>query len=362
MNRQHPQAGAGNARQTQRFDATNPTLREASIASAAAILAGGGLVAFPTETVYGLGANAFNEKAIRSIFAAKGRPADNPLIVHVSAFEEAFPLVHDVPETAHVLARELWPGPLTLVLPAKAVLPPVVTAGLDTVGIRVPGHEIARDLIAKAGVPVAAPSANASGSPSPTTADHVLNDLDGRIDAVLDGGPCRVGVESTVVDLSGPIPVVLRPGGVPAEELLRLAPNIVIPPVGGSTVEGVPKAPGMKYRHYAPATRLLLVEGEPQRVVDVIHREIASWQARGNKVAVLAAREHAAYFRADVVSILASRRSPEEAAHNLFGALRDLDHSGVDVILVEGLDSSGIGRAVMNRLWKASGGEIIHAR
>lgn len=361
MDKKQFKGGTG-LRTTVWLDATNHDGSEEAIARAASILARGGLVAFPTETVYGLGANALDEAAVRSIFAAKGRPADNPLIVHVSKFEEAVPLVQSVPEPAHRLAAAFWPGPLTLVLPAKGVLPPVVTAGLDTVGIRVPEHDVARELIRRASVPVAAPSANASGSPSPTRAEHVRDDLDGRIDAILDGGPCRVGLESTVVDVTGPIPVVLRPGGIPAEALLRLVPEIIIPPVGGSAVEGVPRAPGMKYRHYAPATRLLLVEGEPDRVVGVIRREIASWQARGHRVAVLATREHAGSFQADVVRVLASRRSPEEAAHNLFAALRDLDQSGTDVILVEGMEDAGVGQAVMNRLWKASGGEIIHAR
>lgn len=350
------------------FDVRDLQSRKEAIAMAAAILQKGGLVAFPTETVYGLGANALNEKAVKSIFAAKGRPADNPLIVHISNWEEALPLVSNFPETARLLADKFWPGPLTMVLPVSAAVPKIVTAGLDTVGIRLPANEYARDLIRAAGVPVAAPSANVSGSPSPTTAEHVYHDLAGKIDLILDGGSCEVGVESTVLDLVGPVPVVLRPGGTPAEDLRCFLPDLVVPALDVAETEGIPRAPGMKYRHYAPQARLLLVAGAADaadaadKVAATIRKEIASWQARGSKVAVLASKENAAGYKADVVIVLGERERPQEAAQHLFAALRELDDSGVDIILAESTEQTGLGYAVMNRLWKASGGDIIHAR
>jgi len=344
------------------LDVKDPQNRKEAIARAAAILHSGGLVAFPTETVYGLGANALNEKAVKSIFAAKGRPADNPLIVHISNWEEALPLVSNFPETAQLLADKFWPGPLTMVLPVSATVPKIVTAGLDTVGIRLPANDYARELIRAAGVPIAAPSANVSGSPSPTSAEHVYHDLAGKIDLILDGGSCEVGVESTVLDLAGTVPVVLRPGGTPAEDLLHYLPNLVVPGLNVAEIEGIPRAPGMKYRHYAPKARLLLVAGEADKVAEAIRKEIASWQARGSKVAVLASRENAAGYKADIVVVLGERERPQEAAQHLFAALRELDDSGVDIILAESTEQVGLGYAVMNRLWKASGGDVIHAR
>jgi L-threonylcarbamoyladenylate synthase len=344
------------------LDVKDPQNRKEAIATAAAILQKGGLVAFPTETVYGLGANALNEKAVKSIFAAKGRPADNPLIVHISDREEVLPLVSSFSMTARLLAEKFWPGPLTMVLPVSDAVPKIVTAGLDTVGIRLPANDYARELISAAGVPVAAPSANVSGSPSPTSAEHVYHDLAGKIDLILDGGSCEVGVESTVLDLVGPVPVVLRPGGTPAEDLLCYLPDLVVPGLDVAEVEGIPRAPGMKYRHYAPQARLLLVAGAPEKVAATIRKEIASWQARGSKVAVLASRENAAGYKADVVVVLGGRERPQEAAQHLFAALRELDDSGADIILAESTDQSGLGYAVMNRLWKASGGDIIQAR
>ena len=344
------------------LDVKDPQNRKEAIATAAAILQKGGLVAFPTETVYGLGANALNEKAVKSIFAAKGRPADNPLIVHISDREEVLPLVSSFSMTARLLAEKFWPGPLTMVLPVSDAVPKIVTAGLDTVGIRLPANDYARELISAAGVPVAAPSANVSGSPSPTSAEHVYHDLAGKIDLILDGGSCEVGVESTVLDLVGPVPVVLRPGGTTAEDLLCYLPDLVVPGLDVAEVEGIPRAPGMKYRHYAPQARLLLVAGAPEKVAATIRKEIASWQARGSKVAVLASRENAAGYKADVVVVLGGRERPQEAAQHLFAALRELDDSGADIILAESTDQSGLGYAVMNRLWKASGGDIIQAR
>lgn len=352
---------AGGARQTLRLTATDPAGLDVAIETAARILAGGGLVAFPTETVYGLGADALNDKAVRSIFEAKGRPADNPLIVHVGRFEDVAPLVRSLPDKARELARLFWPGPLTMVLPASPALPRVVTAGLDTVGVRLPAHEVARRLILKSGVPVAAPSANVSGSPSPTRAEHVWHDLNGRIDAVLDGGPCEVGIESTVLDLSGEVPVILRPGGVAPDDLQRVLPDLVVPPFEGVESDDVPRAPGMKYRHYAPKARMLLVEGQEGPVVAEMHRQIDSWRARGHCVGVLASDEHAPHYDANVVRVLAPRNEPAEAARNLFALLREMDERGADVILVEAVDREGIGFAVMNRLWKAASGGIIHA-
>ena len=344
------------------LDVKDPHSRGDAISKAATILQNGGLVAFPTETVYGLGANALNEKAVKSIFAAKGRPADNPLMVHISTWEEALPLVSSFPEIARLLAEKFWPGPLTMVLPVSSAVPKVVTAGLDTVGIRLPANEYAREMIRTAGVPVAAPSANVSGSPSPTSAEHVYHDLAGKIDLILDGGSCEVGVESTVLDLAGPVPVILRPGGTPVEELLKYLPDLIVPGLEIAETEGVPRAPGMKYRHYAPKAKLLLVVGEVDKVAAAIRKEIASWQARRSKVAVLASKENAAQYKADIVIVLGERERPQEAAQHLFAALRELDDSGANIILAECTEQAGLGYAVMNRLWKASGGDIIRAR
>ncbi|RKO65619.1 L-threonylcarbamoyladenylate synthase [Desulfofundulus salinus] len=335
------------------------------MARAGLILRQGGLVAFPTETVYGLGANALDALAVARIFEAKGRPQDNPLIVHVADRETVGRLACRVPASAGKLMDAFWPGPLTLVLPAADTIPRQVTAGLDSVGIRMPAHPVALALIAAAGVPVAAPSANLSGRPSPTTAEHVLQDLNGRIEVILDGGPAGVGLESTVLDLTGDVPVILRPGGITREELekvigeVRVDPGIDgVPDRGSPAGEFRPRSPGMKYRHYAPRAPLVLVEGEPERVAARLKGLAESYLSRGWRVGILATAETAGEYKEGQVVVAGWRKDPATIASRLFGALRRFDELGVDIILAEGIEPRGMGLAVMNRLRRAADNRI----
>ncbi|WP_027717608.1 L-threonylcarbamoyladenylate synthase [Desulfovirgula thermocuniculi] len=335
------------------------------LARAGKILRRGGLVAFPTETVYGLGASALDPRAVARIFEVKGRPQDNPLIVHVAGPGEVAGLVEgEVPPQASLLIKLFWPGPLTLVLPAAPHLPPQVTAGLPTVALRMPAHPVALGLIAAAGVPVAAPSANLSGRPSPTTAQHVLEDLGGRIEAVLDAGPAAIGLESTVLDLTGPVPLILRPGGITPEELAEVLGEVRLAPGAGGEPCALPRprSPGMKYRHYAPRAPLLLVEGDPQRVAGRIAELARGYLARGKAVGILAYEETAPLYRLPEgrvsLVVAGSRDNPRAVAAALFGALRRLDALGVDVILAEGMEPRGVGLAVMNRLRRAAGENV----
>ncbi|AKX95253.1 threonylcarbamoyl-AMP synthase [Moorella thermoacetica] len=344
----------------------NPLVPELhKIRLAAKILARGGVVAFPTETVYGLGANALDGRAVRRIFRAKGRPADNPLIVHIASFQDVQDLVAYLPPRATLLMQRFWPGPLTLIMPRSDLIPDEVTAGLDTVGLRMPSHPVAQALIRATRLPIAAPSANTSGRPSPTTGQHVLRDLRGKIDAVIDGGPSTVGVESTVLDLTSPVPTILRPGGITYEELQAVLGKVAIDPaVKGQQVEH-PKAPGMKYKHYAPAGEVFLVTGDLERVVARVRALVAAWQRRGRRVAVLATSETAPFYqdepRPDYLEVLGSRRQPETIAANLFGALRNCDRHHADIILAETVKEEGIGLAIMNRLRKSAANRIIRA-
>jgi len=343
------------------------------IAGAAAVLLNGGLVAFPTETVYGLGANALDPRAVSRIFEAKGRPADNPLIVHVAAPEDTRALVAgSLPGAAERLMEAFWPGPLTLVLPAAAWVPPQVTAGLSTVALRMPGHPVALALIRAAGVPVAAPSANTSGRPSPTMADHVMDDLRGRIEIVLDGGPCGLGLESTVLDLTGETPVILRPGGVTPRDITRLLGRVEVdpaadgpaaslpPPAAGADNADGPRSPGMKYTHYAPRAPLFLFEGRPELVAAKILAAARDHAAAGRRVGILTCAGRDDYRQAGEMVLAAGRREePASVAAGLYAALRKFDESGVDVILAEGLDGGGVALAVRNRLRRAAGGRVV---
>jgi len=330
------------------------SLDERKIKVAARLILRGKLVAFPTETVYGLGADALNEKAVRRIFDAKGRPADNPLIVHIADFNDLKKLAREIPEEAKLLAERFWPGPLTLVLPKGKDVPPVVTGGLDTVAVRMPAHPIALALI-RSSKPVAAPSANVSGKPSPTLAEHVVDDFYGKIEAIIDGGPTPVGVESTVIDLTSGRPMLLRPGGLPLEEIEKvIGPVEVHPAVKGKAVD-LAKAPGMKYRHYSPSVPVIVVEGPRERVREKIGELVEKYRSKGYRVGVMATEE----FPADEFFHLGE--TVEEVAKNLFRALRELDRRGVDVIIAEGVDERGLGLAVMNRLRKASGYRIVRA-
>ncbi len=328
------------------------------IKEAAQIIKKGGLVAFPTETVYGLGANALNDEAVRSIYKAKGRPSDNPLIVHVSSIEQVYHLASEVSLLARRVMEVFWPGPLTVVLPCKDTVSKTVTGGLDTVAIRMPKHKVALTLIGTAQLPIAAPSANTSGKPSPTEAEHVLADLAGRIDAVIDGGSAKVGLESTVLDLTSDPPVILRPGGVSKEELEAVLGHLGV----DSAIEGdgseIPRAPGMKYRHYSPAAPLILIEDGPLSIMaDVIKELAADYVKRGKRVALLISDEMYPLIQ-DIDKVetttLGSRNQLEDIAGGLFGGLRRLDLAHPDVILAEGYSKQGIGLAIMNRLKKAA--------
>ena len=328
---------------------------ERGLRVAAGLIRNGKLVAFPTETVYGLGASALDETAARRIFEAKGRPPDNPLIAHIAGMEWLEDLAREIPDTAWKLAERFWPGPLTLVLPAKETVPRVTTGGLDTVAVRMPAHPIALELIRMSGLPVAAPSANISGKPSPTDAEHVVDDFYGRIECIIDGGPTPLGVESTVIDLTGEKPLLLRPGGLPREDIKRVVGEVEIHPAVRGEVVDVAKAPGMKYRHYAPRAEVVVVEGDRTAVDKKIDELIAEFRGKGLKVGVMAMDEH----EADAFFHLG--KTSEEAARNLFRALRELDRAGVDVIIAQGVEEKGLGLAVMNRLRKAAGFKIIRA-
>lgn len=343
-------------------EAKDPKKAQQGIRQAADIIRRGGLVAFPTETVYGLGASAFLGPAVERIFLAKGRPGDNPLIVHIAREDALKDLVSSLPSTVPLLAKKFWPGPLTLVLPKGPRVPPEVTAGLDTVAVRMPRHPVALALIREAGLPIAAPSANLSGRPSPTTAEHVLEDLAGRIQLLLDGGPCPVGLESTVLDLTGEVPMLLRPGGVTLEQLQETLGEVRVLDSRKLKEGKTPPSPGLKYRHYAPRAPMFLVEGEPSRVVKEIQKICRENRLKGRRVGLLVAEENREQFRAEAVEVLGLRRSPEEMAARLFDSLRRLDASGVDLILAETYEETGMGMALMNRLRRAASGRVIKAR
>lgn len=336
-------------------------VKDAELSEAAQILRESGLAAFPTETVYGLGANALNEEAAKKIYAAKGRPSDNPLIVHISCMEELPALVARVPEAAEKLAAAYWPGPLTMIFPKSARVPYGTTGGLDTVAVRMPSDPVANRLIRLAGVPVAAPSANTSGRPSPTRAEHVLQDMDGRIEIILDGGPVGIGVESTIVDVSGGVPTLLRPGAVTMEMLRETLGRVDIDPaIQGPPKEGLrPKAPGMKYRHYAPRAAMTLVEGEPERAAAKMRELAAAELAAGKKVGIICTEETRGRFDAGIVRSVGVRAHEETIAHNLFAVLREFDDLGVDVIFSESFAADHLGLAIMNRLDKAAGYHIL---
>jgi L-threonylcarbamoyladenylate synthase len=334
------------------------------IRKAAKIIKNGGLVAFPTETVYGLGADALNAEAVLALFKAKRRPLDNPPIVHVGKFEDVCKLARAIPAKAEILMKTFWPGPLTLVFKRSSIVPDVTVAGLDTIAVRMPKHNVALALIKESGCPIAAPSANLAGRPSPTTAEHVLEDLGGRIDAVLDAGPTRIGVESTVLDMTVDPPQILRPGGTPREALEAVLGRVELHPVAIAEKKlPVEKArsPGMKHRHYAPKAKLIVVEGELSATVKKVMELVNRYRKRNVKVGVLATDETANLYEADVVKSLGSRSRLDVIAKNLFRLLREFDAQGVDVIIAEGVPTEGLGLAVMNRLRKASGYRIVKA-
>ena len=334
-------------------------LTKEELAEAAAILREGGLVGIPTETVYGLGANGLNEQAVKNIFAAKGRPQDNPLILHIPDVSWLERYCKDIPLTAYQLAEAYWPGPMTMILYHKELVPDAVTAGLDTVGMRCPAHKLCRDIIAAAGVPVAAPSGNTSGRPSPTTAQHMLEDMDGKIEAIVDGGPCAVGVESTIIDLTCKPPRLLRPGGITLEQLRAVLGEVDVDPAVTRLMGAgeKPRAPGMKYRHYAPKAPVTVVTGDPKKSAEYIAAHAQSEDG------IICFDEFLPLFTgrssARPVMDLGPAGDKEEQARHIFDALRSFDHTSVPAIWAQCPDTSGIGLAIANRLNKAAGFHII---
>ena len=373
-------------------------IKDEELKEAAGILRSGGLVAFPTETVYGLGGNALDEDAAGKIYAAKGRPSDNPLIAHVSCMEEVAPLVKEIPEAGRKLMEAFWPGPLTMIFPKSEKVPYGTTGGLDTVAIRMPDDPVANRLIALAGVPVAAPSANTSGRPSPTTADHVWQDMNGRIDMIIDGGPVGIGVESTIVDVSSAVPAVLRPGAITMEMLEEVLGEVSVDPaiLGPLSADVRPKAPGMKYKHYAPKADLTLVEpgtgtereSGAEQVTGAEQKTGADWNTgaapetgldetqlqamirkvrelsrekieAGYKVGVICTDESRGCYTDGEVRSIGARKSQASVAHNLYALLREFDDLGVDYIFSESFPKDHLGQAIMNRLSKAAGYKIV---
>ncbi|NLC18725.1 MAG: threonylcarbamoyl-AMP synthase [Clostridiales bacterium] len=337
-------------------------LTKESFKEAADIIRSGGLVAFPTETVYGLGANALDDTAAVKIYKAKGRPSDNPLIVHISNVKDMEELALDIPDIAYRLAEVFWPGPLTMILKKKACVPYATTGGLDTVGIRLPANRIARFLISEAQTFIAAPSANLSGKPSPTMAEHVYKDLNGRIDMIIDGGKAVYGLESTIVDLTGELPVILRPGCITDRMLESVAGRVELDPaiLQKTPMEGLrPKAPGMKYRHYAPEGKLIIYEGNIDRVIAVINLEVEKKLEEGHRAGVIATDESLRLYSCGIVKSVGSRRDETSIAAGLYKVLREFDEAHVDYIYSESFADNSLGQAIMNRLLKAAGYSVV---
>ena len=332
------------------------------ITEAGSILKDGGLVAFPTETVYGLGGNALDEQAAEKIYAAKGRPSDNPLIVHIAEFEALNKIAAEIPEEAKMLADAFWPGPLTMIFQKTDLVPMGTTGGLNTVAVRMPDHPVALALIRAAGGYIAAPSANTSGRPSPTKAEHVIEDMDGKIEMIIDGGAVGIGVESTIVDVSGEIPTLLRPGAITIEMLRETLGQVDIDPVILGPISGdiKPKAPGMKYRHYAPKADMTLVEGDMDKVVAYINEQTKKAEAEGKKVGIICTEESQDMYQGGNLEVIGSREHEETVAHNLFAVLRDFDARKVDCIFSESFSKDQLGQAIMNRLCKAAGYHIVN--
>ncbi|MBE5064120.1 threonylcarbamoyl-AMP synthase [Lachnospiraceae bacterium DSM 108991] len=331
------------------------------INAAGQILKQGGLVAFPTETVYGLGANALDEEAARKTYAAKGRPSDNPLIVHIASLEDLYPITKKVPEKAVALAEKFWPGPLTMIFEKSELVPHGTTGGLETVAVRMPDNEVALALIRAGGGYVSGPSANKSGRPSPTMARHVLDDLEGRIDMILDGGPVHIGVESTIVDMTVEPPMILRPGAVTKEMLEETVGEVTVDhTILTADAKTPPKAPGMKYRHYAPRAEMTVVEGPLEKVVDKIGELAAARENEGHRVGIIATQETMGRYDHENVKCIGTREDESTVAANLYAILREFDDDGTEYIYSEAFASDGIGSAVMNRLLKAAGHHVIN--
>ena len=330
------------------------------IEEAARVIKSGGIVAFPTETVYGLGANALEEEAVKKIFIAKGRPQDNPLIVHVCS-KDISNLVKKVPKVAQELINKFWPGPLTIILEKKDIIPNMTSADLDTIGIRMPNSEIALKLIELSDRPIAAPSANISGRPSPTEVERCIDDLDGRVDYIIGGESSDIGVESTIIDCTVNPPLILRPGGITLEMLREIDSNIDIDKALKSkpSADLKPKAPGMKYRHYAPKAHLKIIRGKNEKTIEIIREMLENYIEKNSEVAVLTTDENLNRFDKGNIISLGSEKDLNQIAKNLFEALRKCDDLGVQYILCQGFEEKGVGVAIMNRLSKAAGYDII---
>lgn len=331
-----------------------------AIDECAGIIRKGGIVAFPTETVYGLGGNALDAAVSKKIYAAKGRPSDNPLIVHICDIKDLYEVAENVTDAAVKLAEKFWPGPLTIILKKKSILPDETTGGLDTVAVRMPSNKDALRLIKASGVPIAAPSANASGRPSPTTAGHVLQDLDGRIDAVIDGGPVEIGLESTIIDLSSALPALLRPGYITTGMIRETVGEIERDPTLDKGVsEGMrPKAPGMMYRHYAPSGDMVIVSGDNDRVVEKINELVSEHNPL--ETAVITTEENKSAYCGCMVVSMGARHDEHTIARQLYSVLRSMDENHIKYIYVESFESGKLGDAIMNRLLKAAGHKVIY--
>ena len=346
------------------------TKEEVWLKEAGKILADGGLVGIPTETVYGLAANALDEKAAAKIYAAKGRPSDNPLIIHIAGMEMIHDLVCELPEAALKLADKFWPGPLTMILPKSDKVPYGTTGGLDTVAVRMPSHPVAWKLIADSQIPLAAPSANTSGRPSPTRAEHVYEDLHGKIEMILDDGPVGIGIESTIVDVTGEVPMILRPGYITQAMLAEVLGEVVVDPAildENKDKNFKPKAPGMKYKHYAPKGDLHLVEGESEAVIRAICTFAKERAAQGHRVGIIATEETKDIYagavsaaEAVVIMSIGTRKDEDTITHNLYDILRRMDGEEVAYIYSESFGEGTRGQAIMNRLLKAAGYQKIH--
>lgn len=330
------------------------------IKEASDILHAGDMVAFPTETVYGLGADALDEMASKKIYAAKGRPSDNPLIVHVANEQQILPLVKEIPESARKLMKAFWPGPLTIIFNKSDVVPYGTTGGLDTVAIRMPNHKVALTLIEESNIPIAAPSANTSGRPSPTTAMHVMDDLNGKISMVIDGGAVGIGIESTIVDVTGDIPMILRPGYINKKMLEEVVGEVTIDKaiLGPVSPDLKPKAPGMKYKHYAPKADFTMFDGDIDKVADRINELAESYIKKGYKVGIISSAESKDRYKYGEVISIGSRNNELSISKNLYKVLREFDDKQVDYILGETFRSEELGQAIMNRLLKAAGYQV----
>lgn len=341
---------------TEKVNVNDP--ETSTVEKAGKIIREGGLVAFPTETVYGLGADALQSEAAAKIYRAKGRPSDNPLIIHIAELQDLDHIIRNIPDVTYNLAAKFWPGPLTMIFQKADCVPNATTGGLDTVAVRMPAHNVALELIRQGGGYIAAPSANTSGRPSPTQASHVREDLDGRIDMILDGGTVGIGLESTIVDLSSKVPVILRPGAITKPMLETVLGEVILDKGLTDTDSKVkPKAPGMKYKHYAPKAQLIIIDGNTENVIKEIKRLAKNYQPE--KIGIICTEETKNEYSYGLIKSIGSRMHEESIAKNLYAILREFDQTGVEVIYSEAFETPKMGQAIMNRLLKAAGHQRI---